>query len=93
MTEFDMAVALFLLLNVVAGLVRVWRGPTDTDRMLAAQLLGSTGIGILLVLGAAMDEPAALNIALLFALLASLAGVAFVRRLRVRTAATRENRL
>ncbi|HEY4545352.1 MAG TPA: monovalent cation/H+ antiporter complex subunit F [Pedomonas sp.] len=84
MTEFDMAVALFLLLTVVAGLVRVWRGPTDTDRMLAAQLLGSTGIGILLLLGSAMKEAAALNIALLFALLASLAGVAFVRRLRVR---------
>lgn len=92
MTEFDMAMALFLLLNVGAGLIRVWLGPTDTDRMLAGQLLGSTGVGILLLLGSAMGEPAALDIALLFALLASLAGVAFVRRLWVRAIETREDR-
>lgn len=83
MPAFDTAAAFFLLMTIVAGLVRVRRGPTDPDRMLAAQLLGTTGIAILLLLGEAMDERAAHDIALVFALLASLTGIAFVRRLWV----------
>lgn len=82
MGEFELAVALFLLLNIAAGLVRIRRGPTRADRMLAAQLFGTTGIAVLLLLGEATGERAARDVALVFALLSSLAGVAFVRRLR-----------
>jgi len=81
MAEFDIAVALFLLLNVAAGLLRVRLGPTAPDRMLAAQLFGTTGIAVVLLLGSASGEPSARDVALIFALLASLAAVAFVRRL------------
>lgn len=80
MGEFELSVALFLLLNIAAGLVRVRRGPTPADRMLAAQLFGTTGIAVLLLLGEATEERAARDVALVFALLSSLAGVAFVRR-------------
>jgi hypothetical protein len=38
-------VALFLLANIAAGLLRVALGPTPADRMLVAQLLGTTGRG------------------------------------------------
>lgn len=82
MDEFALAVALFLLLNIAGGLVRIQRGPTRADRMLAAQLFGTTGIAVLLLLGEATGERAARDVALVFALLSSLAGVAFVRRLR-----------
>jgi len=43
------ALALFLLLNLVAGMWRVLRGPTAADRMLAAQLFGTTSVAVLLV--------------------------------------------
>ena len=71
---------LFLLLNLGAGLWRVLRGPTDTDRMLAAQLLGTTVVGMLLLLAQADDSSALRDVALLFALLAALTALAFVRR-------------
>lgn len=43
------ALALFLLLNLGAGMWRVLRGPTASDRMLAAQLFGTTAVAILLL--------------------------------------------
>lgn len=76
------ATAVFLLLTLAAGLVRVLRGPAATDRMLAAQLIGTTGVAILLVLAEARAEPALRDAALLLALLAVLAIVAFVHRVR-----------
>jgi multicomponent Na+:H+ antiporter subunit F len=45
------ALALFLLLILGAGMWRVLRGPTAADRMLAAQLFGTTAVAILLLLG------------------------------------------
>jgi len=59
---------------------RVLRGPTATDRMLAAQLFGTTSVAALLVLAQAMDKAALRDVALVFALLAAVTAVAFVRR-------------
>lgn len=73
-------VAAFLLLNLAAGLWRVMRGPTAADRMLAAQLFGTTAVAVLLLLAEAMAEPSFRDIALVFALLAAVAAVAFVQR-------------
>jgi len=78
--EFHLAVALILLLNVVAGLVRVLRGPTPGDRMLAAQLFGTTGVAIVVLLGFAANTPRWLDVALVLALLAAVVGVAFALR-------------
>ena len=72
------AVALFLLLNLAAGLIRVVRGPTDNDRMLAVLLFGSTTVAVLLVLAEGMSLPALRDVALLFVLLATILSVAFV---------------
>lgn len=80
MNELFLGTALFLLLNILAGLVRVLRGPTSTDRLMAAQLFGTTGVAILLLLSEVFAAPALRNVALVFALLAVLATVAFVRR-------------
>lgn len=79
MTDFYQLVAAFLLLTVLLGLWRVVRGPRPADRMVAAQLFGTTGIAVVLLLGAAAEESAAADIAVVFALLASLAVVVFVR--------------
>jgi len=74
------SLALFLLLNLGAGMWRVLRGPTPADRMLAAQLFGTTAVAILLLLAEVMGQPALRDVALVFALLAAVTAVAFVRR-------------
>jgi len=76
------ALALFLLLNLCAGMWRVLRGPSTADRMLAAQLFGTTVVAILLLLAQASGNPALRDVALVFALLAAVTAVAFVQRAR-----------
>lgn len=72
--------ALFLLLNIIVGIVRILRGPTAADRMLAAELFGTAAVAIILLLAHASDEPALVDVALVFALLSALAVVTFVSR-------------
>jgi len=71
--------AFFLLVNIGLGLVRVARGPTTADRLLAVQLFGTTGTAILVLLSLRDNAPDYLNIALVFALLAGILGVVFTR--------------
>ena len=76
----NLAVALFLLLNLAAGMWRVVRGPTAADRMLAAQLFGTTAVAVLLLIAESTATAAFRDVALLFALLAAVTAVTFVRR-------------
>jgi multicomponent Na+:H+ antiporter subunit F len=78
--DLHLAIALFLLLNILLGLVRIMRGPTPADRMLSAQLFGTTGVAILLLLSAGLNLPVLQDVATVFALLGALATVAFVQR-------------
>jgi multicomponent Na+:H+ antiporter subunit F len=71
---------LVLILTLVGGLVRVVLGPSEPDRMLAAQLMGTTGVGVLLLLSEVVDRPSLIDVALVFSLLAAVTTVAFVRR-------------
>jgi len=80
MAELYVGVAAFLLLNILVGLIRVLRGPTPADRMLAAQLFGTTGVAILLLLSQALAVPAIVDVALVLALLGAVATVVFVLR-------------
>lgn len=80
MDTFYWLTTLFLLLNLLLGLGRVVRGPAPADRMLAAQLFGTVGVALLLVLAEADSTPALRDVALVLALLAPVAAVAFVRR-------------
>ena len=80
MSAFLVGVALFLSLNVAAGLLRVWLGPTAPDQMLAAQLFGTTGTAIFLVLAEGLSMPSLRDVAITAALLASISTVVFVRR-------------
>ena len=79
MDEFLLSAATFVLLMVALGLVRVARGPGYADRMMAAQLLGTGGIGALLLVGAAVREAAVVDVALTLALLAAFTSIAFVK--------------
>ena len=77
--DFLLAVAVFVLAMVALGLIRILRGPAAADRMMAAQLLGAGGIAALLLLGVATEADAAIDVALVLALLAAFAAVAFVQ--------------
>lgn len=72
--------SLFLLLSLGTGMWRVLHGPTAADRMLAAQLFGTTAVAVLLLLAEAYNKTALRDVALVFALLAAVTAVAFVRR-------------
>lgn len=78
MTEFLLAAAAVVLATVALGLVRILRGPSDADRLLAAQLLGTGGVAALLLLGVATAEAAVGDLALVLTLLAAFAAVGFV---------------
>jgi multicomponent Na+:H+ antiporter subunit F len=78
MADFLLAAAAFVLAMTALGLVRVKLGPGYADRMMAAQLLGSGSIGVLLLAGAATGVDAVIDVALTLALLAAFASLAFV---------------
>ena len=80
MNTLLLAVALFLLGNLVVALVAAARGPTPADRMLMALLIGTTGTGILVLLAQAMPLGALVDVALVLALLAAIGGIAFAKR-------------
>ncbi|WP_338073068.1 monovalent cation/H+ antiporter complex subunit F [Halochromatium salexigens] len=75
-----LALALLLLVTMTAGLLRIVIGPSPADRMMAAQLLGTSGIGVLVLLASALEMPALIDVGLIFALLAAVSVTAFTRR-------------
>lgn len=80
MNDFNLLLAVFLLVNLMITLLRVARGPTDADRLLVALLFSTTGVAILLLLASTEDTSVLIDIALVFALLAAITGAVFVRR-------------
>ena len=79
-SQFLLAALAILLLALAAGLVRALRGPSLQDRMLSAQLLGTGGVALLLLMSALFQSPALLDVALVLALLAAVAAAALTRR-------------
>lgn len=80
MHEFLLAVVVFFLVLLLAGMLRILRGPHRSDRMMAAQLFGTQATAILLILALVLEAPAIVDVALVLALLAVVATVAFVQR-------------
>ncbi len=80
MTQTLSFFAVVLLINLSVGMLRVLRGPTRADRMLAAQLFGTTGVAIILLLAQVSHQPGLRDVALVFAILAAVAAVAFARQ-------------
>ena len=77
MSELYSLAVLGLMLSLFLGLLRVLRGPGAADRMLAVQLIGTTGVGMLLLLGPLLGQRALIDVALILALLAAVAATAF----------------
>ena len=84
MTGFLSFAALLLALSLMLGLLRVFIGPSIEDRMLSIQLVGTSGVGMVLLLGRILDLPSSLDVALVLALLAAVSVVALTRQERQR---------
>lgn len=79
MTAYLTVIIVLLLLTLLWGLWPIVRGPTAADRMLAAQLFGTLGVAILMLLATLKQQAAVYNAALVLALLAPLVLIAFVK--------------
>lgn len=66
-----------LSLSVVLIVVRFIQGPTIVDRVIALDLIITTGIGFIAVYAIASNQPAFLDVAMILALIAFLGTVAF----------------
>lgn len=78
MTAWLTIAALGVLASLGAALLRVWRGPGRADRMMGAQLAGTGGVAVLMLL-APVEGWVTLDVALILSLFAALAAVGFVK--------------
>jgi multicomponent Na+:H+ antiporter subunit F len=81
MNELLLGAAGLIVLTVAVGLARILRGPTDVERLMAVQLLGTGGIAALLLIAYATNVPGVEDVALGLALLAPFATIAFINPL------------
>ena len=71
-------VVVFLLANLIAGLWRIWQGPTGADRILSVLLFGSTLVALLVLLAEWQDVAALRIAALLVVMLAAILTITYV---------------
>lgn len=80
-----MGVGLSLLTGtVLLSLVRLVRGPSLSDRVVALDLLISVGIGITAVYAVATNQPVFIDVATVLALISFLGTIAFARYIDLR---------
>jgi multicomponent Na+:H+ antiporter subunit F len=71
----------FCCAGLAAAFVRLVRGPSLPDRVVALDVIGLLLVGVLVISGIQLAEPAMLRAAVVVALLAFLGTVAFARYL------------
>lgn len=77
---FWWVVTLLLVAALLVGLAGIlWRDST-VERVMAAQLLGTSGIGVLLVLGVSLPLAALVDVALVLVVLAVVVTAVFTRQ-------------
>ena len=73
-------VSVVLLVNVLVGLAFVTTRKGSPNALLSSLLFGTTGVALTLTLGRALGQNRAVDVALVFALLTAVIGVAFARQ-------------
>jgi len=71
-----LAAALGFVVTSLVAVYRIVRGPTMPDRVIAINVIGSNVVVVIALLAAAIGEPGALDIALVYALLNFLLSIA-----------------
>ena len=87
MNVLDGAVALasvMLTLSVVLAFIRLLRGPSLPDRVVAFDLMTSVAVGIMALYSIATGETVFLDVAIVLALISFLGTIAFARFLEQR---------
>ena len=74
--------ATLLSLTLGLALIRVFEGPTIEDRMMSVQLVGTTGVGLVLLTGPLLGISSNIDLALVLALLGGVSVAALTRRER-----------
>lgn len=85
MTAVDFAVGAMLAFAMVIILIRLFAGPTLYDRVLAVNAFGTKTVLFLVVFALFVGEPAAIDIALLYALINFIATIAILKFFRYRS--------
>lgn len=67
-----------LTLAILLGLIRLWRGPTVIDRILAFDLVTTSAVGMIVLLSIQWRTVLFLELILIFSLLGFFSTVAFV---------------
>ncbi len=80
MTNIYYLAVIVLAICLGLGLVRVFKGPSIEDRMMSAQLMGTTGVALLLLFGVLLEMPSSIDVAMVLALLATVSVAALTRR-------------
>ncbi|GBC81277.1 Na(+)/H(+) antiporter subunit F [bacterium HR10] len=73
-----------LLLALFLAFIRLLRGPTLPDRVIALDFMATLGVGISAVYALAVQNPVFLDIAVLLALISFLSTIAFAQYVRKR---------
>jgi multicomponent Na+:H+ antiporter subunit F len=76
--------SVMLALSVVLAFIRLLRGPSLPDRVVAFDLMTSVAVGIMVVYSIAMEETVFLDVAIVLALISFLGTVALARYLEHR---------
>ncbi|GHE43296.1 monovalent cation/H+ antiporter complex subunit F [Sphingobacterium griseoflavum] len=76
-TYFDYVILPVLSIAVMLVFIRLFKGPTLVDRVIALDLIITTGIGIITVYSIRSNQAVLLDVAIILALIAFLGTVAF----------------
>lgn len=83
--QVAMSIGLTLLsITILLSFLRLLRGPTLPDRVVALDMLTSVGIGVTAVYAVLTDQPVFLDVATILALISFLGTIAFARYIDLR---------
>ncbi len=79
MMETFFVVAVFLLIFMIFGVIRIVFGPTTPDRVVGLDTINTLVIAAMIILGAAYDEVIYIDVAIVYALL-SFVGTLYIAK-------------
>jgi len=79
MIETFFIVAIFLLIFMIFGVIRIVLGPTAPDRVVGLDTINTLVIAAMIILGAAYDEVIYIDVAIVYALL-SFVGTLYIAK-------------
>ncbi len=82
MNDIFMVAAIIFVLLIFACGIRIWRGPTNADRMLALEVINILVVTIMITLSLWFMQPVFIDVAIVYVLL-SFVGTLYVAKLIV----------